>query len=36
MLDSADVAKMGAAKEELHNLMAKPQLSGIPVREAND
>jgi ADP-ribosylation factor-like protein 8 len=31
MLDAADTAKIGAAKEELHTLLDKPQLGGIPV-----
>jgi hypothetical protein len=31
MLDAADVAKIGGAKEELHSLLSKPQLAGIPV-----
>eukprot|EP00048_Salpingoeca_helianthica_P022446 m.18315 g.18315 ORF g.18315 m.18315 type:complete len:186 (-) comp7331_c0_seq1:38-595(-) len=31
MLDAADTAKIGAAKEELHTLLDKPQLGGIPL-----
>lgn len=31
VVDSADVSKMDAAKTELHNLITKPQLVGIPL-----
>ncbi|XP_028407882.1 ADP-ribosylation factor-like protein 8B [Dendronephthya gigantea] len=31
MVDAADHDKFAAAKNELHNLLDKPQLSGIPV-----
>ena len=33
MLDAADAPKMEASKEELHALMSKPQLAGIPVQK---
>jgi hypothetical protein len=33
MVDAADHDKFDASKNELHNLLDKPQLSGIPVRE---
>jgi hypothetical protein len=32
MVDAADHDKFDASKNELHNLLDKPQLSGIPVR----
>ena len=32
MVDAADSDKFDASKNELHNLLDKPQLSGIPVR----
>ena len=32
MVDAADHEKFDASKNELHNLLDKPQLSGIPVR----
>ena len=32
MVDAADPDKFDASKNELHNLLDKPQLSGIPVR----
>jgi hypothetical protein len=32
MVDAADQDKFDASKNELHNLLDKPQLSGIPVR----
>lgn len=32
MVDAADYDKFDASKNELHNLLDKPQLSGIPVR----
>jgi len=31
MVDSADPSKLEAAKQELHTLIEKPQLAGIPV-----
>lgn len=31
MVDAADVDKMEASRNELHSLLDKPQLSGIPV-----
>ena len=31
MVDSADLEKIEAARNELHNLLEKPQLQGIPV-----
>lgn len=31
MVDSADHEKIEAARNELHNLLEKPQLQGIPV-----
>ncbi|MGH0141194.1 UNVERIFIED_CONTAM: hypothetical protein FKN15_010722 [Acipenser sinensis] len=31
MVDAADPAKIEASKNELHNLLDKPQLQGIPV-----
>ena len=30
MVDAADLAKLEAARNELHNLLDKPQLQGIP------
>ena len=30
-MDAADHEKLEAAKNELHNLLEKPQLAGIPV-----
>ena len=32
MVDSADHEKLDASKNELHSLLDKPQLAGIPVR----
>ena len=32
MVDAADPEKIEASKNELHNLLDKPQLQGIPVR----
>lgn len=32
MVDAADQEKIEASKNELHNLLDKPQLQGIPVR----
>ena len=32
MVDAADHEKLDGAKNELHSLLDKPQLSGIPVR----
>ena len=32
MVDAADHDKVETAKQELQGLLAKPQLSGIPVR----
>lgn len=34
MVDAADPEKIEASKNELHNLLDKPQLQGIPVRTA--
>lgn len=31
MVDAADHEKLEASKIELHNLLEKPQLAGIPV-----
>ena len=31
MVDAANHETLGAAKTELHNLLDKPQLQGIPV-----
>lgn len=31
MVDAADQDKIEASKNELHNLLDKPQLQGIPV-----
>lgn len=31
MVDAADLDKMEASRNELHSLLEKPQLSGIPV-----
>lgn len=31
MVDAADLDKMEASRNELHSLLDKPQLSGIPV-----
>ena len=31
MVDAADHEKVEAARNELHNLLEKPQLAGIPV-----
>jgi len=31
MVDSSDADKIEASRNELHNLLAKPQLAGIPV-----
>lgn len=31
MVDAADPEKIEASKNELHNLLDKPQLQGIPV-----
>ena len=31
MVDAADQEKLEASKNELHNLLDKPQLQGIPV-----
>lgn len=35
MVDAADPEKIEASKNELHNLLDKPQLQGIPVRTTN-
>ena len=35
MVDAADHEKLEAAKNELHNLLEKPQLAGIPVSVIN-
>lgn len=34
MVDAADPEKIEASKNELHNLLDKPQLQGIPVRSS--
>lgn len=31
MVDAADLDKLDASRNELHNLIEKPQLTGIPV-----
>ena len=31
MVDASDIDKIEASRNELHNLLAKPQLEGIPV-----
>lgn len=31
MIDAADAEQLDEAKSELHSLVTKPQLSGIPV-----
>ena len=31
MVDAADQEKLEASRNELHNLLEKPQLNGIPV-----
>ena len=31
MVDAADIEKVEASRNELHNLLDKPQLQGIPV-----
>ena len=31
MVDAADMEKIEASRNELHNLLEKPQLAGIPV-----
>lgn len=33
MVDAADQEKIEASRNELHNLLDKPQLQGIPVRD---
>lgn len=33
-MDAADQEKIEASKNELHNLLDKPQLQGIPVSSA--
>lgn len=35
-MDAADQEKIEASKNELHNLLDKPQLQGIPVRRLMD
>lgn len=35
MVDAADQEKIEASKNELHNLLDKPQLQGIPVSSPN-
>lgn len=32
MVDAADREKVEASRNELHNLLEKPQLQGVPVR----
>ena len=34
MVDAADHEKLDASKNELHSLLDKPQLAGIPVRHS--
>ena len=34
MIDAADREKIEASRNELHNLLDKPQLQGIPVSTA--
>ena len=34
MVDAADHERLEGSKQELHNLLAKPQLCGIPVRNS--
>ena len=34
MVDAADHEKLEAAKNELHQLLEKPQLAGIPVKHS--
>lgn len=36
MVDAADPEKIEASKNELHNLLDKPQLQGIPVSRRTD
>lgn len=36
MVDAADPEKIEASKNELHNLLDKPQLQGIPVSRRRD
>ena len=31
MVDAADMDKLEASRNELHNLLDKPQLAGLPV-----
>ena len=33
MVDSADLEKVEASRNELHSLLEKPQLQGIPVNK---
>ena len=33
MVDAADHEKLDASKNELHSLLEKPQLAGIPVSQ---
>ena len=35
MIDAADREKIEASRNELHNLLDKPQLQGIPVSMVN-
>lgn len=35
MVDAADREKIEASRNELHNLLDKPQLQGIPVSSRN-
>lgn len=35
MVDAADQEKVEASRNELHNLLEKPQLQGIPVSVSN-
>lgn len=36
MVDAADLEKVEASRNELHNLLEKPQLQGIPVSACCD
>ena len=36
MVDAADHEKLEASRNELHGLLDKPQLAGIPVRICNN
>ena len=36
MVDAADHEKLEASRNELHGLLEKPQLAGIPVSDTQD